>query len=143
MVSHEGAEINTQLPKRPLRLLIAIVVVGIQALLLWGIAVWSIVALLQGDSSSLTSSLFLSGMVLAAALWASNIVFGLVRVRRWSHTAALVLQLVAAAIATATLSGEFAQPQIGWPLLLAALTAFIALFNGEIRKQFFAEGATD
>lgn len=105
--------------------------------MLWVVGIWSVVALLQGDSSSLASSLFLSGMVLAAALWASNIGYGLFTYRRWSHTAAVVLQLIAAAIATATLSGEFAQPQIGWPLLLAALTAFIALFNGEIRKRFF------
>ena len=109
--------------------------------MLWGVGIWSVLALLQGDSSSLASSLFLSGMVLAAALWASNIGYGLFKLRRWSHTAALVLQLIAAAIATATLSGEFAQPQIGWPLLLSALTAFVALFNGEIRKRFFE--ATD
>lgn len=122
-------------------MLIAIVVVGIQALVLWAIGIWSVAALIQGDSSSLTSSLFLSGMILGAALWASNIVFGLLRFRRWSHTAALVLQLISAAIATATLSGEFAQPQIGWPLLLAALVTFVALFQGELRKKFFGEAS--
>lgn len=109
--------------------------------MLWVLGLWSLAALIQGDSSSLTSSLFLSGMILAAALWASNVALGLWRIRRWSHTAALVLQLIAAAIGTASLGGEFAAPEIGWPLLIAALAAFIALFNGDLRKQFF--GATD
>ena len=105
--------------------------------MLWVLGIWSTLALIEGDSSSLASSIFLSGMIFAAALWGTNIVFGLLRFRRWSHTAAMVLQLIAAAIATATLSGEFAQPQIGWPLLIAAATSFIALFNGKLRLAFF------
>lgn len=118
-------------------MLIAIAVVSIEAAVLWVLGIWSTLALIEGDSSSLASSIFLSGMIFAAALWGTNIVFGLLRFRRWSHTAAMVLQLIAAAIATATLSGEFAQPQIGWPLLIAAATAFIALFNGKLRLAFF------
>lgn len=137
MVSHGGSEINTQLPKRPLRLLIAIAVVTIQAMVLWAAGLFSVLALFQGDSSSLASSLFLTGMVLAAAIWSSNISFGLATFRRWSHTAALVLQLIAAAIGTASLSGEFAQPLVGWPLVIMAATAFVALFNGNIRILFY------
>ena len=140
-MSHAGAKINTQFSKSNPRLLIAIAIVLIQALVLWGLGIWSLLALIQGDSSSLASSLFLSGMILAAALWATNIGLGLWRLRRWSHTAALVLQLIAAAIGTASLTGDFAQPVVGWPLLIAALTAFVALFNGELRKTFFE--ATD
>ena len=137
MVSHGGSEINTQLPKRPLRLLIAIAVVTIQAMVLWAAGLFSLLALFQGDSSSLASSLFLSGIILAAAIWASNIFLGLANYRRWSHTAAIVLQLIAAAIGTASLTGEFAQPLIGWPLVVMAATGFIALFNGTIRMMFY------
>jgi hypothetical protein len=70
------------------------------------------------------------------ALWTFNIGIGLFRLKKWSHTAGLVLQLIFAAIATASFSGEFAQPVIGFALLIASITCFVALFGGGIRELF-------
>ncbi|MTA31233.1 MAG: hypothetical protein F2558_04725 [Actinobacteria bacterium] len=70
------------------------------------------------------------------ALWTINIGIGLFRLKKWSHTAGLVLQLIFAAIATASFSGEFAEPVIGISLLSAAVTCFVALFGGGIREIF-------
>ena len=139
MVSQGGSEINTQLPPIPARLLIAIVVVTIEAMLLWGLTILAGLALFSGDSSSLVSTLFLSGIIFAAAIWLSNIALGLRRLRRWSHTAALVVQLIFAAIGSASLVGQFAQPLIGIPLLVLALTAFISLFNSRVRELYLRD----
>ncbi len=62
-----------------------------------------------------------------------NIGIGLLKLKKWAHTPALVLQLIFAAIATASFSGDFAQPAIGLPLLAMALISFVALFGGGIR----------
>jgi uncharacterized membrane protein YhaH (DUF805 family) len=139
MVSQGGSEINTQLPPIPGRLLIAIVLVTVEGMLLWGLTILAGLALFSGDSSSLISTLFLIGIIFAAAIWLSNIALGLRRLKRWSHTAALVVQLIFAAIGSASLVGEFAQPLIGVPLLLLALTVFVALFNSRVRELYLRD----
>ncbi len=133
MFSHGGKEIKTQFARLPKRLLIAIIIIFAESSVIWGLTFWSIFALFSGDFSNLFSSLFLTGILAGFALWSLNIAIGLFRLKKWAHTPALVLQLIAAAIATASFSGEFAQPAIGIPLLIAAATSFICLLGGGIR----------
>jgi hypothetical protein len=136
MFSHGSKEINTQFNRLPTRLLIAIIVVFLESALIWGLTFWSLFALFSGDYLNIASSLFLTGILFAMALWTFNIGIGLFRLKKWSHTAGLVLQLIFAAIATASFSGEFAQPVIGFALLIASITCFVALFGGGIRELF-------
>ncbi|NBU23722.1 MAG: hypothetical protein EBS38_07450 [Actinobacteria bacterium] len=118
------------------RLVIAVAILTLESAALWGLSIWSGLAILQGNSFSLTSSLFLLGLLLAAALWASNIALGLWRRKRWSHTAGMVLQLLIASIATASFSGDFAAPAIGWALLIPAALSFYLLFSKQVRTEF-------
>ncbi|MFY8027369.1 MAG: hypothetical protein ACOVMF_05515 [Aquiluna sp.] len=136
MFSHGDKEINTQFNRVPKRLLIAIIVVSAESALIWGLTFWSLFALFSGDFLNLASAMFLTGILFAMALWTSNIAYGLYRFRKWSHTAGLVLQLIFAAVATASFSGEFAQPVIGFSLLVLAIICFVALFGGGIRELF-------
>lgn len=136
MFSHGDKEINTQFNRVPKRLLIAIIIVSAESALIWGLTFWSLFALFSGDYLNIASSLFLSGILFAAALWTSNIAVGLFKFKKWSHTAGLVLQLIFAAVATASFSGEFAQPVIGAVLLASAVVCFVALFGGGIRELF-------
>ena len=133
MFSHGGKEINTQFNRVPKRLLMAIIIVFLESAIIWGLTFWSLFALFSGDSSNFFSSIFLSGIILAAAIWTTNIGIGLLRLSKWSHTPALVFQLILAAIATASFGGEFAQPIIGFGLMFMAVSAFILLFGGGIR----------
>lgn len=133
MFSHGGKEIKTQFARLPKRLLIAIIIIFAQSSVIWGLTFWSIFALVSGDFLNLFSSIFLTGILAAFALWSINIAIGLFRLRKWAHTPALVLQLIAAAIATASFSGEFAQPIIGAVLLITAGICFICLFGGGVR----------
>jgi hypothetical protein len=136
MFSHGSKEINTQFNRLPKRLLIAIILVFLESALIWGLTFWSVFALLSGDYLNIASSLFLTGILFAMALWTANIGIGLFKFKKWSHTAGLVLQLIFAAIATASFSGEFAEPVIGIALLSAAVTCFVSLFGGGIRELF-------
>jgi len=136
MVSHHAREIKTQIESMNPRLVVTTAIVSIQALGIWLVGVWSAIAVFQGDRSSLTSSLFLLGLILAAALWASNIAIGLAKRITWSHTAAMVLQLLIASIGTASFAGEFGSLAIGWGLLLPAAVAFYLLFSKRVRSEF-------
>ncbi|MFM2020151.1 MAG: hypothetical protein RL718_732 [Actinomycetota bacterium] len=136
MVSHRAREIKTQNESMNPRLVVATAIVSIQALGIWLVGAWSAWAIFQGDLSSLTSSLFLMGLLLGAALWASNIALGLHRRKTWSHTAAMVLQLLVASIGTASFAGEFGSMAIGWGLLLPAAVTFYLLFSKQVRIEF-------
>ena len=118
------------------KLTIAVAILALESLALIAVTLWSLLAIIQGNTLSLTSSLFLLGLLAAASLWAGNITFGLVKKKRWSHTAAMVLQLLIASIATASFSGEFASPVIGWSLLIPAALSFYLLFSKSVRVEF-------
>lgn len=133
MFSHGGKEIKTQFARLPKRLLIAIIIVFAQSAVIWGLTFWSLFALFSGDSSNFFSSIFLTGILAGFALWSINIGIGLLKLKKWAHTPALILQLIAAAIATASFGGEFAQPGIGFLLLVTAGICFVCLFGGETR----------
>jgi hypothetical protein len=117
-------------------LLIAIIIVSAETALIWGLTIWSFFALFLGDYLNFVSAIFLSGILLVLALWTTNIVIGLSGLKKWSHTAGLVLQLIFAAVATASFSGEFSQPLIGGVMLTLSVICFIALFGGGIRELF-------
>jgi hypothetical protein len=136
MVSHQAREIKTQIESMNLRLATAAAIVSLQAIALWLVGLWSMAAIFQGDRSSLTSSLFLLGLLLASALWASNIALGLVKRKTWAHSAAMVLQLLVASIGTASFAGEFGSFAIGFGLLLPAGLAFYLLFSKQVRFEF-------
>ncbi|MBL6593182.1 MAG: hypothetical protein ISP16_03870 [Candidatus Aquiluna sp.] len=114
---------------------------AMQALVLWALGVQAILAFVAGSVTSTTSSLFLIGLILGAAIFATNVGVGLWKLRRWAHTPALMLQLLGAAIGTASFSGEFAEPLIGVSLLASSALGFVLLFGGGIRSLFHS--ATD
>jgi hypothetical protein len=86
--------------------------------------------------TSLLSALFLIGLLIAAGLWSSNIVVGLLRQARWAHTPAMVFQLLIASIGAASFAGEFGDFLIGGLLLVPATTVFILLFSKSVREKF-------
>ena len=118
------------------KLVISAGVIALQSLVIWGLGVWSIALLFSDSATSLASALFLIGLLLAAALWSSNIALGLFRVKRWAHTPALVFQLLVASIGVASFAGEFGDPLIGVALLVPATVTFVLLFSKSVRDKF-------
>ena len=107
-----------------------------QALVLWVLGVQAVLAVIVGSVTSLASSLFLVGLILGAGIWATNVAIGLYGLRRWAHTPALMLQLLGAAIGTASFGGEFAEPLIGISLLGSSALGFVLLFSSSVRNLF-------
>ena len=118
------------------KLVFSAAVIALQSLVIWALSVWSIVLLFTEAPMSLVSALFLIGLMLAAALWSSNIAVGLFKLRRWAHTPAMVFQLLVASIGVASFAGEFGDVLIGIALLVPATVVFVLLFSKSVREQF-------
>lgn len=119
-----------------LKLVISASIIALQSLAIWGLLAWVVILIFVETPTSLLSALFLIGLLIAAGLWSSNIVIGLLRQARWSHTPAMVFQLLIASIGVASFAGEFGDFIIGGLLLVPATTVFILLFSKSVREKF-------
>jgi len=136
MLSQPTQEINTQLSKRPKILLLAVLITALQALALWAVAVWSLISIFQGDSLSLVSASFLTGMVIAGALFLSNVALGMFRLKRWAYTPSFVMQLLIVSIGVASFGGDYGVVVIDLVLLVPSSFVFIAMFSKSVRLLF-------
>jgi hypothetical protein len=118
------------------KLVISASIIALQSLAIWGLLAWVVVLIFVETPTSLLSALFLIGLLIAAGLWSSNIVVGLLRQSRWAHTPAMVFQLLIASIGVASFAGEFGDFIIGGLLLIPATTVFILLFSRSVREKF-------
>ena len=118
------------------KLVISASVIAAQSFVIWGLSVWSIALLFIEAPTFYVSAMFLIGLMLAAALWSSNIALGLIKLKRWAHTPGMVFQLLVASIGVASFAGEFGDVLIGLALLLPATAVFILLFSKDVREQF-------
>ena len=122
--------------KHPRALSAATLIIAVEALVLWAVGVWSIIALVQNDNTSFVSAIFLVGIVLGGALWASNVAIGVWRLKRWALSPALILQLLIASIGVASFGGEFGNLALGMGMLIPAGAAFFMLFSKNVRSLF-------
>lgn len=137
MLAQRGLKINTQNhPKKPKKLLISVLLIAMQSAAIWLVFLQSLVAVITGNSTNFLATIFLVLILFFFGLWVSNISLGLFRIRSWALSAALVLQLMLAAIGTASFAGEFANPVIGAAILIPSAVIFVLLFDRTIRGMF-------
>ena len=120
----------------PKALVVASTIIALEALVLWAVGVWSVVALIQNDNTSFVSAIFLVGIVLGGALWATNVALGIWRKKRWAFSPSLILQLLIVSIGVASFGGEFGNISLGIGMLVPAATAFFLLFSKGVRNLF-------
>ena len=108
---------------RPALLLVLAVIVGLEALLVTGVAVWLLVELLTQRPESYPSAIAITVLGFLAAAWAILTVVGLFRRRSWARASALTIQILQLAVAVGCFQGLFARPDLGWALLVPAVVA--------------------
>lgn len=91
--------------------------------------IYLVVELLTATPDSLASALFLLVLTAIAAVWVGFIAGNVLRGRAWTRGAAIVVQILIAAVAIGCFQGIFAQPSIGWVLLVPALVGIVLLFT--------------
>ena len=124
---HRGDEPGRP-PSHPLLLLLAVLLFAECALLVAATG-YLVLELLTVVPESYPSAIFLTVLTAAAAGWLGAIAVGVLRRRSWSRGAATVWQVLQGGIAIACFQGIFAQPAIGWLLLLPAIVALVLLFT--------------
>lgn len=113
-----------------LRLLLALLFAEAVAMI---IAVVVLVAdILTLPAASLATAIALTVLVAIAAVFVSAVAIGALRRQGWVRGAALMWQLVQLAIAIGAFQGTFAQPAIGWALVVPSVAVIVLLFTRSV-----------
>ena len=110
-------------PGRPPLLVVLAVIVGLEALLVLGLAVWLLIELLTVRPESYPSAVAITVLAFLAAAWAIGTFAGLLRRGGWARASALTIQILQLAVAVGCFQGLFARPDLGWALLVPAVVA--------------------
>lgn len=100
--------------------------------LLVAAVVYLVVELIVATPASLASALALAVLTAIAAVWLGVIAANVLRGRAWTRGAAIVWQVLQGAVAIGCFQGIFAQPAIGWLLLVPAVVVLVLLFTPSV-----------
>lgn len=104
------------------------VLVLAECVLVAGVTIYLVVEIVATQPASYASGLALIVLALIATIWLGFIAANILRGRAWVRGGTLVWQVLQIAVAIGCFQGVFAQPQIGWVLLVPALVAIGLLF---------------
>lgn len=110
-------------------MLLLVVLLFMECALLAGATVYLVIELLTATAASLASALALTVLTAIAAVWLGFIATNALRGRAWTRGAAVVWQVLQGAVAIGCFQGIFAQPTVGWLLLVPALAVLVLLFT--------------
>ncbi|MET0355090.1 MAG: hypothetical protein ABW038_14085 [Plantibacter flavus] len=106
-----------------------IVLLVAEAFLMIGLSAWFLFELVAATPASFTSALAIFVILLIATAFVTALALGAIRGRSWIRGGAVTWQLVQIAVAVGAFQGAFAQPVIGWFLLLPSLAVLGLLFT--------------
>ena len=127
-----GDDAVSELPATPRRhplVLLLVVLLLAECALLAVATVYLVVELLTATADSLASAVALTVLTAIAAVWLGFIAANVLRGRAWTRGAAIVWQVLQGAVAIGCFQGIFAQPTVGWLLLIPALVVLVLLFT--------------
>ena len=127
-----GDDAVSELPAKPARhpfVLLLAVLLFLECALLAGATIELVLELLTATAASLASALALTVLTAIATVWLGFIAANVLRGRAWTRGAAIVWQVLQGAVAIGCFQGVFAQPTIGWLLLVPALVVLVLLFT--------------
>ena len=122
-------------PARPALLLVLAVIVGLEALLVTGLAVWLLIELLTQRPESYPSAVAITVLVALGAAWLILTLVGILRLHAWARASTVTIQILMIAVAVGSFQGLIGGgPAIGWALLVpAVLAGVLALAPSVVR----------
>jgi hypothetical protein len=78
---------------------------------------------------SYPSAIALTALTALAAIWVAVIAVSTLRQQAWIRGAAVVWQVLQISVAIGSFQGAFARPDVGWLLLIPAITVLVLLFT--------------
>ncbi len=133
MVENSGT-VQQEENSRKGRINALVAIIFLQAVALWAATAWYLFELFTARPDSMGSAVFLFALIVLAALWVSATAIGIVRRSSWARGSAVTIQILQLAIALGSFQGEFAQPLVGWILLLSAGSALTMLILSTKRQ---------
>ncbi|SEH03744.1 hypothetical protein SAMN05444920_14313 [Nonomuraea solani] len=124
---------------RPLTLLIAAVVVALEGLIALGLGVYVAVETLMGVPATLIGAVAeaVFGVLIGAGLlWVAW--GGLFKMERWGRSPAVLAQIFMLPVGGTLI--QSAQPQLGIPLIVVALTGLVTLLAPPTTQALYGEG---
>ncbi|MEU8108074.1 hypothetical protein AB0C18_30620 [Nonomuraea muscovyensis] len=112
--------------KRPLSLVVAVVVVALEGLVAVGLGGYVVVETLRGAAGDVTTAIAeaVFGLLIGAGLlWVAW--GGLLRAERWGRAPAVLTQIFMIPVSVTLIQSD--QPQLGIPLLVVALVGLVSL----------------
>jgi hypothetical protein len=122
-------EITVKEPRRHPILIALTLLVFAECALLVIAAVYLVVELLIDTPNSFAGALFLTVLVIIAAIWLAVIGVNTLRGAPWVRGAIVTWQIMQIAVAVGAFQGVFAQPPIGWALLIPSIVVLVLLFT--------------
>lgn len=116
-----------------------VVVSGIlllEAAALAAVVVWLVIDLLALEPSSYATAIALLVLVVIAFAWVGAVAIASLRRASWSRAAAIVWQVLQLSIAVGAFQGLFARPDVGWLLLVPAITVIGLLLWAPVRLAY-------
>ena len=121
---------------------VALVVVSgillLEAAALAAIVAWLVIDLLAFEPSSYATAIALLVLVVIALAWVGAVAVASLRRAHWSRAAAIVWQVLQLSIAVGAFQGLFARPDVGWLLLVPAITVIGLLLWAPVRLAYTA-----
>jgi hypothetical protein len=111
-------------------------VLVLEALALIAVVVWLVVDLLTIEPSSYATAIALLVLVLIAAVWIAAVAIGSLRRSSWARSSAIVWQVLQVSVAVGAFQGLFARADVGWVLLVPAITVIGLLLWTPVRIAY-------
>lgn len=108
----------------------------LEALGLIAVVVWLVVDLVALQPSSYATAIALIVLVVIGAVWVSAVAVGSLRRAPWTRAAAIVWQILQLSVAVGAFQGLFARPDVGWLLLVPAITVIGLLLWTPVRLAY-------
>jgi hypothetical protein len=119
---------------RPPFLVVLVVLLFAEAALVVGALVWLVVQLTTAKPASMASALAIVVMAALAAIWVTATAIGALRRRPWIRGSAVTWQLVQAAVAVGCFQGLYAEPWLGWALLIPAVAGVLLVVSPSVTR---------
>lgn len=122
-------------PRRPLSMILLSILLGVEAALAAWLTIALLIDIITAGASSTISAIALLVLALLALAWVGGTLLGAVRLRSWSRSSAVTIQLMVLAFAVGSFEGIILSDLAGFPLLFLALAGVVlALLPPSVRS---------
>ncbi|TAM67514.1 MAG: hypothetical protein EPN48_12795 [Microbacteriaceae bacterium] len=129
--------------RRPALLIALAVLLFAEAALMIVVVAWLLLQLVSAGPRSIASGVAILVLAVIGALWVLLAGFGAARRRSWMRGAAVSWQLVQAAVAIGCFQGLYAEPALGWALLIPALVCVALVVSPAVTRATRREARVD